>query len=45
MKNGKEYTALRFWGTVAAVEIDEVMQWKSLSLPLDLAPAPALRRP
>jgi hypothetical protein len=30
---------------VAAVEVDEVAEWKTVSFPLNLKPAPALRRP
>lgn len=45
MKDGRDYTVLRFWGTVATVEVDEVKEWKTVSLPLNLKPAPALRRP
>jgi hypothetical protein len=44
-RDGIDYAGLRFWGTVAAVEVDEVAEWKTVSFPLNLKPAPALRRP
>ena len=42
--NGVDYVGLRFWGTVAAVEVDGVTEWKTVTFPLSLKPAPALRR-
>lgn len=42
--NGNDYKGLRFWGVVTAVEVDEVSEWKTVSLPLNLSPAPPLQR-
>ena len=36
------YSGVRFWGEVAWVEVDEVKQWKDLTIPFSLKPAPLL---
>jgi hypothetical protein len=43
--DGKDYRGLRFWGTVTAVEVDEVKEWKTVNIPLNVTPAPPLQRP
>lgn len=36
------YSGVRFWGEVAWVEIDEVKQWRDITIPFSLKPAPLL---
>jgi hypothetical protein len=36
------YAGVRFWGSVAWVEVDEVKEWKDITIPFSLRPAPLL---
>jgi hypothetical protein len=38
------FRQLQFWGTVAYVEIDRVLLWATVAIPLSLKPAPPVKR-
>lgn len=44
MENGRSFTTLRFWGEVDSVELDVVTDWRAVTIPFSLKPAPARTR-
>lgn len=42
MKGNASWTQLAFWGSVAAVEVDQVEKWSTLTIDYDLASPPKL---